>query len=72
MIKSLDLGSGPNPRNPFNADEVYGVDIGQRAGQLSNIINADLAIEPIPFDSGNFDFVTAYDLADLSTKCNTG
>ena len=64
MIKSLDLGSGPNPRNPFNADEVYGIDIGQRVGQLSNIISADLAIEPIPFDAGNFDFVTAYDFIE--------
>ena len=58
MIKSLDLGSGPNPRNPFNADEVYGIDIVQRVGQLSNIISADLAIELIPFDAGNFDFVS--------------
>ena len=25
--KHLDLGSGSNPRNPFFADELYGVDI---------------------------------------------
>jgi len=25
--KTLDLGCGVNPRNPFNADELFGVDI---------------------------------------------
>lgn len=27
MTKTLDLGCGPNPRNPYNADELYGIDI---------------------------------------------
>ena len=25
--KHLDIGCGANPRNPFNCDELYGVDI---------------------------------------------
>jgi len=56
--KSLDLGSGPSPRNPFNAAQVFGIDL--RAG-FANIISADLAFEKIPFDDQFFDYVTAFD-----------
>jgi predicted O-linked N-acetylglucosamine transferase (SPINDLY family) len=57
--KTLDLGCGPAPRNPFYADEVYGVasvPLGHR------IRAADLVIEPIPFESGLFDYVSAFDV----------
>ena len=27
MKKTLDLGCGPNPKNIFNAEQIYGVDI---------------------------------------------
>jgi len=57
-IKTLDLGCGPSPKNPFNASEVYGVDVFNNPE--SNIIAADLAIDPIPFESDYFHFVTAY------------
>lgn len=56
--KSLDLGCGPHPNNPYKADELYGVDIRQGLGP--NIGYADLAVEGIPFESDYFDFVTAY------------
>jgi SAM-dependent methyltransferase len=62
MTKSLDLGCGPNPRNAFTADEVYGVDV--RDNLSGSIRRADLAIEPIPFDSEYFDFVTAHDFLE--------
>ena len=58
MTKTLDLGCGPNPKNPFNAQEVYGVDI--RDGLGSNIYSADLVIEAIPFKDATFEFITAY------------
>lgn len=58
MTRTLDLGCGPNPNNTFNADEVFGVDIRSDIGK--NIASADLALEPIPFDSDMFDFVTAH------------
>lgn len=60
--KSLDLGCGTNPRNPFSASELFGVDI--RANEKLNIRYADLTIESIPFDSELFDFVTAYDFIE--------
>ena len=58
MTKTLDLGSGPNPNNPFNATEVYGVDVRTDLG--ANILAADLAIEAIPFESNTFEYVTAF------------
>ena len=41
--KTLDLGCGSTPRNPFNADELYGVDIVDGLGP--NIRKADLVVK---------------------------
>jgi SAM-dependent methyltransferase len=62
LTKLLDLGSGPEPRNWFGADEVFGVDISPC--ENANVKCADLAIEPIPFDDGEFEFVTAFDFIE--------
>jgi SAM-dependent methyltransferase len=62
MSKSLDLGCGMKPRNLFNADEVYGVDV--RDVPEMNVKKADLVIEPIPYDSDMFEFVTAHDFLE--------
>jgi SAM-dependent methyltransferase len=62
MTKTLDMGCGSIPRNPFNADEMYGVDIVDGLGP--NIRKADLAIEPIPYDDDSFEFVTAFDFIE--------
>lgn len=59
---TLDLGCGPDPKNPFKCDEVHGIDI--REDIANNVRQADLAIEPIPFDSEMFDFVTAFDFIE--------
>ena len=59
---SLDLGCGSGPKNPFNADDVCGIDVCEDVG--ANIIKADLVIEPIPFPDEHFDFVTAYDFLE--------
>jgi SAM-dependent methyltransferase len=55
------LGCGPTPKNPFNADEVYGVDVRELG---PNIRVADLAIESIPFENDAFDFVSAFDFIE--------
>jgi len=62
MSKTLDLGCGPNPRNPFFANEVFGVDINNFQNQ--NIMVADLAVAPIPFEDNFFDFVTGIDFLE--------
>ena len=61
-MKSLDLGCGKNPKNPFNADILYGIDVRDDVDQ--NVKKADLVIEPIPFENDYFDFVTAFDVIE--------
>jgi SAM-dependent methyltransferase len=62
MTKTLDLGSGPFPKNPFGAVEVFGVDI--RTSENPAIRAADLAIERIPFDDEQFDYLSAFDFIE--------
>ena len=62
-MKSLDLGCGPNPQNPFGAEELFGVDIAF-ASKKNNVIIADLVLEKIPFPDNYFDFVTAIDFIE--------
>ncbi|MBI2732871.1 MAG: class I SAM-dependent methyltransferase, partial [Aquabacterium sp.] len=47
MSKALDIGCGPKPKNPFNATEVYGIDV--RDDIDRGIYRADLVVDPIPF-----------------------
>lgn len=60
--KTLDIGCGPNPKNPFQATEVYGIDI--RESDNPNIIAADLNVENIPFDDEFFEYLTAFDFIE--------
>jgi len=62
MAKTLDLGCGLNPKNPFNCDEIYGIDI--RENKDKNILNIDLVVDPIPFEDNFFDYVSAYDFIE--------
>ena len=40
--KTLDLGCGPMPKNPYNKEIVYGIDF--KENKELNIYKADLAI----------------------------
>ena len=60
--KALDLGCGSNPKNPFNVQEVYGVDARKDLG--AKIFKADLAVDPIPFEDNFFDGVCAFDFIE--------
>lgn len=60
--KSLDIGSGPNPQNLFEAQDVFGVDI--RCGENKNVVQCNLALEKIPFENSTFDCVTAIDVLE--------
>jgi SAM-dependent methyltransferase len=62
MTKSLDLGCGTTPKNPFNADELYGIDV--REDLEAKIKQADLVIESIPFENDFFEYVTAHDFLE--------
>ena len=61
-ISTLDLGSGPNPKNPFSAPSCHGVDI--RANESKNVVFADLAKGILPFPDNSFTYVTAYDVLE--------
>ena len=62
MTNSLDIGCGPIPQNPFNALNVYGIDI--RTSSNPNIQVADLNTQAIPFPDGFFDYVSAFDFIE--------
>ena len=62
ITKSLDLGCGRVPKNLFNADMLYGIDV--RDDLERRIKKADLVVEPIPFEDSYFDFVTAHDFIE--------
>lgn len=59
---SLDIGSGPYPKNPFSATYIYGVDI--RSNEERNVVYGDLLHAPLPFGDETFDYVTAHDLLE--------
>ncbi len=60
--QSLDLGCGGKPRNPFQASSLWGVDIAP--GTQSQIVQADLTQDPIPFNDSSMDFITAFDFIE--------
>jgi hypothetical protein len=62
MTKCLDLGCGREAKNPFGADEVFGIDV--RDDVQRQIKRADLVVEPIPFANQTFDYVTAFDFIE--------
>ena len=62
MTTTQDLGCGPQPKNPFNVDEVFGVDV--RDDVEANIRRADLVVDPIPYEDASFEYITAYDFLE--------
>lgn len=63
MSKHLDLGCGGNPRNPYNCDELFGLDQSNRFVD-ANILACQLGLEPFPYPNDYFDSVSAYDLLE--------
>jgi len=63
MSTHLDLGCGGKPRNPYQRDSLYGVDLCAPADSPA-FKSANLALEPIPFSDSQFDSVSAYDFLE--------
>jgi SAM-dependent methyltransferase len=62
ITRHLDLGCGDKPRNPYQCDELHGIDIFPRHEPGSyEIRKANLSLEPIPYPDNYFDSVSAYD-----------
>jgi len=63
--KHLDLGCGANPRNPYDATLLYGIDILERHSNTNFIYkSANVVLEKIPFSDNEFDSVSAYDFLE--------
>lgn len=60
--RTLDIGCGPDPKNPFRASEVHGLDIREDLGR--NIRYADLTIGGSPYPDGHFEYVTAFEFLE--------
>jgi len=69
--KHLDIGCGSNPRNPFNCDELYGVDIVEQQPKGFNYKQCNVIFEPLPFDNDTFDSVSAYDFLEHVPRTTT-
>ena len=63
MTRHLDLGCGPVPRNPYQRDELFGVDLSGSADG-GPIRKANLVMQPIPFADNSFESVSAYDFLE--------
>lgn len=64
-MKHLDIGCGRTPRNPYDADELYGVDVYPEVVNLGfNFKCCNMAMEPLPFEDNFFDSVSAFDVIE--------
>lgn len=61
MTIALDLGSGPVPKNPFQVDQVVGVDIVPFG---ESVVQCELGFQALPFGDSSFDACTAFDVLE--------
>ena len=66
MTKHLDLGCGKYPMNPYGSQELYGVDLRKIESDRKDFTykSVDLVKEPIPFEDGYFDSLSAFDFLE--------
>ncbi len=62
--KHLDVGCGSKPRNPFNCDELFGVDIIEQKANDFNYRQCNIVLEKLPFEDSYFDSISAYDFIE--------
>lgn len=62
--KHLDIGCGSNPRNPYNCEALYGVDILDQKMSDFNYQQCNVVLEKLPFNDSTFDSVSAYDFLE--------
>ena len=62
--KHLDVGCGSQPRNPFNCNELHGVDIVDNKGLNFSYKKANVVLEPLPYADSYFNSISAYDFIE--------
>jgi SAM-dependent methyltransferase len=62
--KSLDLGCSKFPRNPYNYEELHGIDL--TLHDVAGVVykQANLALEKIPYEDNHFDCISAFDFIE--------
>jgi SAM-dependent methyltransferase len=60
----LDVGCGSMPRNPYQSDDLYGVDIIEQQAKDFQYKQCNVVLEPLPFENSNFDSISAYDFLE--------
>ena len=68
-INFLDLVCGVKPRNPFECENSYGLDL--RDLEIENVVQADVVLDPIPFDDAFFDRFPHSILLSIFEECCT-
>jgi len=69
--KHLDIGCGLKPRNPFECDELYGVDIVEQDTTDFNYTQCNVIFENLPFKDSTFDSVSAFDFLEHIPRTTT-
>ena len=65
MTKHLDIGCGSDPRNPYQQDSVWGLDLTTSEPQGNvQFVSCNVICEPLPFPDNFFDSVSAYDFLE--------
>ena len=67
----LDIGCNSKPRNPYNADKLYGVDIIDLDTKDFNYQKCNLIFDSLPFPDSSFDSVSAYDFLEHVPRTTT-
>ncbi|MDB4336783.1 class I SAM-dependent methyltransferase [Synechococcus sp. AH-603-M21] len=61
--RSLDLGCGCKPKDPFGTGNAFGIDV-RNPDNRPEIITSDLYVHPIPYETSSFDYITAFDFIE--------
>ena len=67
----LDIGCNSNPRNPFNATKLYGVDIIDLETNDFNYRKCNLILNTLPFTDSSFESVSAFDFLQIVPRAAT-
>jgi SAM-dependent methyltransferase len=62
--KHLDVGCGSQPRNPFDSEELYGIDIIEQSSDDFHYVQSNIVLDPLPFEDSTFDSISAYDFLE--------
>jgi SAM-dependent methyltransferase len=62
--RHCDLGCGTKPRNPYQHEQLFGVDIRSHIAAGLEVRQANLVMSPIPYPDNFFDAVSAYDFLE--------